>query len=208
LVPVALNSVLIVVLGLCFHKLSGRSSYPHVPAPVPVNTHKTLDVPPQQRVGFRPEDVDAALDALGETFDIDRNDLDVLLRKVETEALVRSHATLLCGDIMSRDVISVDQHADPAEARSLLLAHNIRTLPVTDETGRLIGTVGLREVMLPAGEVGEVMSKPATASVSDPAARLVPTLTDGRTHAVVVIDDNRKIAGLITQTDLLAALVH
>ncbi|TIM40210.1 MAG: CBS domain-containing protein, partial [Mesorhizobium sp.] len=45
----------------------------------------------------------------------------------------------------------------------------------------------------------------ATASASAPAMGLLPVLTDGRSHAVVIIDDNRRILGLITQTDLLAA---
>jgi CBS domain-containing membrane protein len=34
---------------------------------------------------------------------------------------------------------------------------------------------------------------------------LLPALTDGRSHAVVIVDGERRILGLITQTDLLAA---
>jgi len=34
---------------------------------------------------------------------------------------------------------------------------------------------------------------------------LLPLLTDGRSHAVVIVDGERRILGLITQTDLLAA---
>ncbi|TIL80826.1 MAG: hypothetical protein E5Y81_05680, partial [Mesorhizobium sp.] len=45
----------------------------------------------------------------------------------------------------------------------------------------------------------------ATASASAPAMGLLPVLTDGRSHAVVIVDDNQHILGLITQTDLLAA---
>lgn len=49
------------------------------------------------------------------------------------------------------------------------------------------------------------MSKTATASPDTPAMRLLPVLTDGRSHAVVIVDAERRILGLITQTDLLAA---
>ena len=205
-VPVALNSILLVLIGLCFHKLSKRA-YPHKPA-IPVNTHKTADLPSQQRLGFRPEDVDAALAAMGETFDIDRNDLDLLLRQVETQALVRSHGPLLCSEIMSRDVISVADDADPAEARALLLLHNIRSLPVIDATRHLLGTVGLRELTLPATRVAEIMSPAATAAPSAPAASLLPVLTDGKTHAVVIVGADKAILGLISQTDLLVAMMH
>jgi CBS domain-containing membrane protein len=39
-----------------------------------------------------------------------------------------------------------------------------------------------------------------------PAVTLLPTLTDGRTHAVIIVDQDRMIQGLITQTDLLSAV--
>lgn len=203
LVPVALNSTILVALGLVFHLLS-RRNYPHVHVPA-ANSHGTADAPPTKRVGFRPEDVDAALAALDETFDIGRDDLERLLRQVELQAMVRSHRTLLCRDIMSRDVISVPENAAIDEARKQLLDHNIRTLPVVDSHGRLVGAVGLRELTKGADTVKGVMSKTATASPDTPAMSVLPVLTDGRSHAVVIVDAERNILGLITQTDLLAA---
>ncbi|TPI18054.1 MULTISPECIES: HPP family protein [unclassified Mesorhizobium] len=201
-VPVALNSIILVTLGFLFHKLS-RRSYPHVHQPAA--GHGTADRPPAERVGFRPEDVDAALSALDETFDIDRDDLERLLRQVELQAMVRSQRTLLCKDIMSRDVISVPETALADEARKQLIDHNIRTLPVVDTDGRLTGAVGLRELTRATDTVKGVMSKAGTASPETPAMSLLPVLTDGRSHAVVIVDSSRHILGLITQTDLLAA---
>lgn len=203
LVPVALNSIILVTLGLVFHRLA-RRNYPHVAAPQ-ANSHGTADPPARQRVGFRPEDIDAALTTLDETFDIDRNDLERLLRQVELQAMVRSHRTLLCQDIMSRDVVSVPEQATADEARQQLLDHNIRTLPVVGADGRLVGAVGLRELTRTTDTVKGVMSKAGTASPGTPAMSLLPVLTDGRSHAVVIVDGERRILGLITQTDLLAA---
>ncbi|RWG12197.1 MAG: HPP family protein [Mesorhizobium sp.] len=202
-VPVALNSIILVTLGFLFHKLS-RRNYPHVPQPA-ANSHGTADRPPAERVGFRPEDVDAALAALDETFDMDRDDIERLLRQVELQAMVRAHRTLLCRDIMSRDVISMSENATADEARKQLLDHNIRTLPVVDAEARLVGAVGLRELTQATDTVKGVMSKAGTASPETPAMSLLPLLTDGRSHAVVIVDAGRHILGLITQTDLLAA---
>ncbi|MDG4883063.1 HPP family protein [Mesorhizobium sp. WSM4884] len=202
-VPVALNSIILVTLGFLFHKLS-RRNYPHVHQPA-ANSHGTADRPPAERVGFRPEDVDAALAALDETFDIDRDDIERLLRQVELQAMVRSHRTLLCKDIMSRDVISVPESATADEARKQLLDHNIRTLPVVDAEAKLVGAVGLRELTKATDTVKGVMSKAGTASPDTPAMSLLPVLTDGHSHAVVIVDAGRHILGLITQTDLLAA---
>ncbi|MBB3395204.1 MULTISPECIES: HPP family protein [unclassified Rhizobium] len=205
-VPVALNSCILVALGILFHKL-GRRNYPHVAAPAPVNTHQTIDPPSAVRIGLREEDVDAALAKFEETFDIDRGDLSRLLRQVEVEAAVRSHGTVRCADIMSRDVIAVGENATAEEARALLLKHNVRTLPVKDSSGRLVGTVGLRELMQ-AERLADHIATAATTSPDAPAISLLPDLTDGRTHAVVIVDDGDHVLGLISQTDLLNAMAH
>ncbi|OWO94086.1 hypothetical protein B5E41_15525 [Rhizobium esperanzae] len=206
-VPVALNSCILVGLGLLFHKLS-RRNYPHVVPKPAENTHQTIDPPSAARVGFREEDVDAALEALDETFDIDRADLGRLLQQVELQAAIRSNDKISCADIMSRDVIAISETSEPDAARHLLLKHNIRTLPVKDPEGRLVGTVGLRELFGGGDTIAHAISKPAVARASDAALSLLPVLTDGRTHAVIIVDDDHRILGLISQTDLLSAVAR
>ena len=205
--PVLVNSALLVALGWAFHRFT-RHSYPHVPAAAPQNRHGTTDAPPQVRVGFSAGDVDAALAASGETFDIDRADLERLLRQVERNALKRSHGALTCDAIMSRDVISVPFDASAATARDLLIQHNVRSLPVIAADGRLAGTVGLRNLVRRGDAIADVMSPAATARPETPAVALVGPLTDGKTHAVIVVDLAGRVAGLISQTDLLAALAR
>jgi CBS domain-containing membrane protein len=73
--PVALNAVLLTLAGLAFHRFSGHS-YPHRPVPV---------APPDRH----PEDLDAALADMHEAFDIDREDLEQLLARVEHHAAER-----------------------------------------------------------------------------------------------------------------------
>ena len=205
-VPVALNSCILVAVGLLFHKLS-RHNYPHFAVPV-VSGHLTADPPLVERTGFRDEDIDAALEALHETFDIDRSDLGRLLRRVEYEAVARSFDGIKCADIMSRDVVVVGIDATIEQARELLLKHNIRTLPVKDRNGHLAGTVGLRELAMGEGPLKHFVSPPTTASAADRALSLLPVLTDGRTHAVIVVDEQRHITGLISQAELLSAVAR
>ncbi|API55840.1 hypothetical protein BMW22_30825 (plasmid) [Rhizobium leguminosarum] len=206
-VPVALNSCILVGLGLLFHKLSKRN-YPHVVPKAAENTHQTIDLPSMVRVGFREEDVDAALEALDETFDIDRADLGRLLQQVQLQAAIRSNGKISCADIMSRDVIAIGETSEPDAARHLLLKHNIRTLPVKDPEGRLVGTVGLRELSMSTETIARAIARPAVARTSDTALSLLPVLTDGRTHAVIIVDDDYRILGLISQTDLLSAVAR
>jgi CBS domain-containing membrane protein len=203
-VPVALNCVLLVGLGYLFHKASGRG-YPHVQAAVPP-PRKTSDLSPEMRAGFRGEDIDHALGTLNETFDITREDLDKLIREVEHQAVLRSHGTIACADIMSRDVIRVALRDSLESARLLLLDYNIRVVPVVNDDNQLAGTIGLREIAGATGDVGSRMSPAATAFATTPVMVLIPTLTDGQTHAVIIVDDNREVVGIVTQTDLLAAM--
>ncbi len=83
LTPVALNSVALVVLALLFHRGMARS-YPHQPglAPPAIAELRTA-------AGFHPDDIAAALADMHESFDINRDDLDLLLSKAELYALNR-----------------------------------------------------------------------------------------------------------------------
>lgn len=204
LAPVAINAVVLVAVGWAFHRLSGHP-YPHPKAPA----SPTRDPLPTVRVGIRDEDLDAVLARVGETFDIDREDLRVLLSQLELQVLSRRHPDLTCGEIMSRDVISVPRGAAPEVARRALLDSGVRLLPVLDDAERPVGGIGLRELARPATTVEEVMTPPLTVTAEEPAAMLVGPLSDGHRHAAMVVDpDTGAIVGLVTQADLLAALAR
>jgi CBS domain-containing membrane protein len=202
LAPVALDAVLLVAVGWLFHRLSGHP-YPHRQPP----DSPTSDPLPTARVGVSEEDLDAVLAGIGETFDIDRGDLRLLLTELELQVLARRHPELTCGAIMSRDLISVPRHADPADARRLLLDSGVRLLPVLDDAERPIGGIGLRELARRRGTVEELMTDPFTVTPTEPAVKLTGPLTDGHRHAAMVVDpDSGVLRGLVTQADLLAAL--
>lgn len=79
LAPVGLNSLLLVLIGVAFHRLTAHS-YPHRPAAI-------AQTPLEARLSR--SDVDAALAAMHDSFDIDRQDLDALLSLAEQHAALR-----------------------------------------------------------------------------------------------------------------------
>lgn len=81
--PILINSVLLVALGWAFHRYSGHS-YPH--RPVPVKWREATPAPPP---GILMDDVDKALADLGETFDVAREDLVLLIARAEAHAAER-----------------------------------------------------------------------------------------------------------------------
>lgn len=205
LVPVAVNSALLAGLGIIFHRLM-RHNYPHRPVVAPANIHKTADKSPDVRVGFTSADIDGALADLHETLDIDRSDIDALLRRVEQRALDRTHGEIRSRDIMSKDVVVAKRDAAAADIRKLLVRHHLRTVPVVDDDGTLAGDFGYDELER-AGPDGLVpVVKAVTAHAGDPAISLLPLLTKGSVHNVVIVNDDNKIEGVVSQTDLLVAL--
>jgi CBS domain-containing membrane protein len=76
LAPVGINAVVLVAMGVAFHRISGHS-YPHRPASPPA------------RPSLLAEDIDAALAEAHESFDVSREDLQALLARAEKHALTR-----------------------------------------------------------------------------------------------------------------------
>ena len=84
LVVVLANSLLLVAIGWAFHRFSGHS-YPHRAKPV-----EGKSLAGAAGSGLSMSDIDAALDDLGETFDISREDLALLLERAEVHAAARA----------------------------------------------------------------------------------------------------------------------
>ncbi|MDX6805746.1 HPP family protein [Terrihabitans rhizophilus] len=206
LVPVGLNAVLLVAGGLLYHQVS-RHSYPHRAKP-PAPARPTSDPAAAERVGVRIEDVERVIQDLGETFDISNEDLARLLTEVERRALARSYVELSAGDIMSRDVIGVTPDTSLEAARKRLLELDFRILPVVGAGGKLLGQIGWPELSREGERVEQVMSTPVAVAPAAPVLDLADQLTGGTVHAVLVVDADTRLIGLITQTDLLAVLAR
>jgi CBS domain-containing membrane protein len=75
--PVGINSIALVSLAMFFHRMSGHS-YPHIPAPRPAAA-----------AGFAMADIDAALAALPDDVDVNRDDLAAILADAAARAAAR-----------------------------------------------------------------------------------------------------------------------
>lgn len=205
-VPVGLCSILLVMAGSLYGRVAGHA-YPRRIDQV-VSPHRTGDNPPFQRFGYTRADLDQALAHYGELLDVNHNDLNAVFRNVEVQAHRRLHGAIPCADIMSRDVISlvVSQAADTALAK--LQAHDLRTAPVIDARGRVVGLIRRAELLAGGvSPVGELLDPVvATVSLQTPIEELLPALSSGAMHEALVVDEDGVLVGIITQTDLLAVL--
>lgn len=233
LAPVALNSLLLLTVAIVFNNAT-RHRYPHQAQPNHNNTHRTADARPTDRVGFTPADLDAVLKQYNEVLDVGRDDLEHLFLATEMHAYRRRFGEITCADIMSRDLVTVQFGTPLEQAWHLLRKHRIKALPVLDDARHVIGIVTLVDFMkhanldlykgfadrikrfiristVPLAGKPEVVGQIMTAQVRTISAEmhiveLVPLLSDLGLHHIPIVDKDMRLAGMVTQSDLIAAL--
>lgn len=217
--PVAANSCLMLLLALVFNNLAQRR-YPHHPG-LQAHPHRTADPLPSARLGFSSDDLDAALAAHGELLDISKDDLEDILTRAQLRADRRKWGDVRCSDIMSRDVVQIGPDDTLDAAWGLLARHKIKALPVVAGSGVLVGIVSLHDFFLghsaptsrqapamsTARRVADIMTrKVRMARPEQPMVDLVALFSDGGLHHMPVVDAQERVVGMITQSDLVAAL--
>ncbi|WP_421272157.1 HPP family protein [Aeromonas taiwanensis] len=217
LLPVLLNSSLLLAMGLVYNRLLGRR-YPHTGKVAP-NRHQTADPQPSERLATQATDIDFALEKHGELLDINRQDLQELLQEAQLHALRERVGTVRCQDVMSRDLVVTAPAASAMAAWHLLSRHQIKALPVADEEGRLLGIITLHDLMIDRAErqprsqadlegltVADLMTREVqTARRYQPLYDLVEAFSDGGLHHMPVVEGDQ-LVGIITQSDMVAAL--
>lgn len=228
LFPVLLNSLLLVLAGVVYNSLTGKS-YPRA--------QRTAPPPGLRPVGgrrFSEADLDAALAHYNQVVDISRDDLQDLLEHAEMAAYQRRLGALRCGEVMTREPVSVLFGASLQEAWDVMRERRIKALPVVDRGGRLAGIVTMMDFMRLADAsrhdglgqrlhrmlrasglthddrpevVGQIMTRQLrVASEERPLADLVPVFAEDNHHHIPIVDGERRLVGMITQTDLMRAL--
>ena len=236
LLPVALNSALMVGAALLINNLTGRR-YPHSQRSVLENQHATLDTAPTARLGFQREDLDQVLSHYDQVLDVSRDDLEQIILATETHAYERRFGVITCGAIMSKDVITAEYATELGEAWRAMRYHHVHAMPVLNRARRVIGmvaqsdflrysdlddfrTLGARlSNLLRRGSkhrhthsdkpevVGQIMTEAVKgAYVDTPIVELVPLMANSGLHHIPVVDREDRFAGIVTQSDVIAAL--
>ncbi len=132
---------------------------------------------------------------------------------------------LSVGEWMTRNPITIEQDASVIEAIHLLKEKNIRRLPVMKK-GRLVGLVTekmlygympAKATSLDQWELHYLLSKtpvkaamnpkPHTVAQETPIAEVAKLLRDRKLNGVLVLGDRGDLAGLLTTTNALEALI-
>ncbi|NDU92601.1 MAG: CBS domain-containing protein, partial [Ferrovum sp.] len=230
---VLVNVPLMLLLVVLINNLLLSRRYPWHAQAAARNPHLTRDALPEARIGLTHEDLEYAFRARDAFVDVQEGEL-VELYNLAVDHAFKRHVGLTCGDIMSRDLITVGFGTELDEAWAELSLHKIRALPVVDSFGRLLGLVTLSDFLrtldqppLPilgvrlrdllrrtpgthsdkAEVVGQIMTEAVyTARMDTPIHELVHTLAEKAVHHVPVLDEGRRVVGIVTPSDINAAL--
>jgi len=233
--PVGLNSLLLVTMASLLNNAFHRP-YPHTQQSLHTNQHGSKDQPTSERTGINQADLDEVFQRYGQVVDISRDDFENLLQQAEMRAYRRRFGEILCADIMTRDVVFAEFGTPLQDAWTMMRAHNIWALPVVTASGRVIGLIGrenfmhdqmfddvgglayhLKNFLKPSVTVhserpevvGQIMrSKPLTMTADRPFIELVPVMTDTGQRHIPIVDQNQNLLGMVSQSDLIAALYN
>jgi len=222
--PIAAQSFALLAVAIVFHASTGHR-YPHAAR----SARHPGAGSPAASPGFTREDLNAVLGRRNELLDIDPADLESLLLEIQLQSYVRGFSGLSCEEIMSSPVVSVTSGTTVATAASILRRHNIKALPVIDDRAFVIGIItaadiarnmatGSLQVLATFVErwfavpgspltVASIMTTDvSTVCITTSIAKLVPIFAAYGHHHIPVLDTQEKLAGMITQADLILGL--
>ncbi|MDF2233393.1 HPP family protein [Albimonas sp. CAU 1670] len=232
LAPVAAGTVLLVVVAAIHARLTDRR-YPFRRFGEP-DAHGAADAPAAERLGLSEEDLTGILNRYRQSLNLGVEDLARLIGAAEIQAAGRRLGPQTAGRIMSRDLVTVGPATPLETVADLFDRHGYASLPVVAADGSFLGVIFQLHLIRRAvadrlrlgrgfsaalsrlvdrgwrtpARAGDVMSVAVPrATTSTPLAALLPMLAEGETEAVPILHGG-KLAGIVTRTDLVAALAR
>ncbi|MGA0616138.1 HPP family protein [Paracoccus sp. KR1-242] len=230
LAPVACGTIALVLVAVVYARLTGRR-YPFRQFEEK-NAHGTEDLDPIKRIGLSEGELVTILERYNQTMNLGVADLARLIGAAEMVMASHHGAGSTAADIMARDLVSVTSETPLFEVADLFRRHGFTSLPVVRGQDEFLGIIfqihlirrvgessprrpgGFRTAMArltgrssPARAWEIMETRIPRATPQTPIAALLPLMAEGHCEAVPVLEDHR-IVGIVTRTDIIAALAH
>jgi len=236
LVPVAINVVIMLILAIVINRWVMGVDYPS-PLPVKKKLNQQNAVAAAiHQIGFSEQDLALALSNSDVFIDMTHAELSQLLTQVEKHAFKRLKGQILCADLMVKEVITVEYGTDVEEAWQIMQQHKLKAIPVIDKANRVIGIITwndffkfinlssydslqdkFRAFIRRTPEVnankpesiGHIMTKSViTLSEDTHIVELVPLMSTTGLRQIPIINEERRLVGMVYQSHLIAALYN
>lgn len=226
--PVLANVVILLTVALVINNLIPGRRYPANFGRPGKTDGVAAGKKPPVKLGFNEEDLLSAIREMGAYIDVSSEDLT----RIYALATLHAHRSRLgdirLKDIMTREVVTIRPSAAQETVWSLLRAHHIRGVPVTDDHGRVTGMVTIADFLKArdwrmcdsitqrvklflkrkSGAIAEqIMSTPViTAREDTHLTDAFLTFSEKGINHLPVADEEGRLVGIVTRLDLLAAL--
>jgi CBS domain-containing membrane protein len=237
LMPLGANVAIMLMMAIAMNRWLLRHPYPmysHAPAP---NKHKNSPrTQPTHSFGISEDDLQQALENMDMFMDVSTGDLSRLIADAQLQSFSRNKGTIICEDIMVKNILTVEYGTDVEEAWKIMHSEKLKAMPVIDRSSRVIGiitwndffkfiNVGVNET-LPEKfrafirrtpdiatnkpeSVGHIMTSPVRAlPESSPIADLIPLMSSQGYRQIPIVNTENRLVGMVYQANLIAALFN
>lgn len=236
IVPVAVNVMSLLLLAIIINRWVMAREYP---SPLPVKKKRdqrhTVSAPVHQ-IGFSEQDLELALKDSDVFIDMTHAELSHVLSKVEINAFKRIKGSILCADIMIREVITVEYGTEVEEAWRIMRHNKLKAMPVIDRANRVIGMITWNDffkhidldvytsfqdkfqqfiqrtpdvIATKPESVGFIMTSPVvTLADTCHIVDLIKLMSIQGHRQIPIVNSEQRLAGMVYQANLIASLYN
>ncbi len=142
------------------------------------------------------------------------NQMNDQSKAAKDDKLSKADVPTTVADIMTRKILILSPHHTFGEAVQLMANCTFRHFPVVEADGRLAGVFSDRDILRALGRTHNWQAKAVSAVMTHnvvtvkpqtPLSAAVSEILFHRVNCLPVLDDEGKVCGILTSTDLLTA---
>ena len=235
LMPVGLNVAAMLTMAFVINRWILQHEYPSKAwLPHAIKNSNGSNVEPALPEGISEHDVEISLQNMDIFLDVTSADLSRLLTNIQKHSFIRHTQPITCADIMARNVLSVEYGTDVEDAWKIMHSQNLKALPVTDKSRRVIGIITWHDFLKfikPYNEltfqeklqafikrtpdtatnkpesVGHIMTTSVSfLSDNTPIADLILLMTNQGYRQIPIVNYENRLVGMVYQASLITAL--
>ena len=235
LAPVGLNAVVLLVIALVINNLFPGRRYPLLPS-AGTGKNPAPSSMVANRSALMKEDIESALKDMNVYINVAEQDLEQIYTRASLHSMRRRMGDVFCRDIMARDVATAEYGDELSAVWETMRRRKLKGVPVIDRARRVVGIVTIVDFLKRVDKMhhthprffdrlrafirrtpgltadkpevaGELMSSPVITATEDMhIVSLIPLFSGHNIHHVPIVDKDRRVVGMVTQTDLTVAL--
>ena len=236
LAPVGLNAVVLLVIALVINNLFPGRRYPLLPSAGTGKNPAPSSPVVANRSALMKEDIESALKDMNVYINVAEQDLEQIYTRASLHSMRRRMGDVFCRDIMARDVATAEYGDELSAVWETMRRRKLKGVPVIDRARRVVGIVTIVDFLKRVDKThhahprffdrlrafirrtpgltadkpevaGELMSSPVITATEDMhIVSLIPLFSEHHIHHVPIVDKDRRVVGMVTQTDLTVAL--